>query len=160
MGIDAAALLEICRRESLTLVTAESCTGGMIASRITAVPGSSDVFWGAFVSYANAAKSKMLAVPPSLIEEKGAVSREVVLAMVRGALEKSGADLALAVSGIAGPGGGSAEKPVGTVWLAAGRKGCEAVARCFLWKGARSEIRARACEGALELCKSLLLDKE
>ena len=120
---EAARVLAACRAERLTLATAESCTGGLIAAILTDVPGSSDVFERGFVTYSNAAKSEMLGVPPPLIAAHGAVSAEVAHAMAMGALAHSPADLALAVTGVAGPGGGSAEKPVGLVYLAAARRG-------------------------------------
>ncbi|MGI9232195.1 MAG: CinA family protein [Woeseiaceae bacterium] len=101
-----------------TVATAESCTGGWIAKAITDVPGSSDVFAYGIVSYSNGAKALLLGVDTAALEENGAVSAEVVEAMASGALKLSGADIAVAVSGIAGPDGGSDEKPVGTVWFA------------------------------------------
>jgi nicotinamide-nucleotide amidase len=115
----AAALLDICRRKKLTLATAESCTGGLIAATLTEIPGSSDVVERGFVTYSNAAKQTMLGVPAATIETFGAVSRETAEAMARGALAHSPAPLAVSVTGIAGPGGGSAEKPVGLVHFAA-----------------------------------------
>lgn len=111
---------ELARRQ-LTLCTAESCTGGLIASQITGIAGASKVFPGGVVSYSNAMKAQQLGVASQLLEEHGAVSEPVALAMAKGALSNTGADLALAVTGIAGPEGGSAEKPVGTVWIAWGR---------------------------------------
>lgn len=101
-----------------TVATAESCTGGWLSKAITDVPGSSDVFAYGIVSYSNGAKETLLGVDNAMLEDKGAVSAEVVEAMASSALELSGADIAVAVSGVAGPGGGSAEKPVGTVWFA------------------------------------------
>lgn len=104
------------------LATAESCTGGLIAAALTATPGSSAVVERGFVTYSNAAKVEMLGVPAELIERRGAVSMEVALAMVEGALKHSPAEIAIATTGIAGPGGGSAEKPVGLVHIAVGRR--------------------------------------
>ncbi len=118
----AAALLVVCRSKRLTIASAESCTGGLIAALLTEVPGSSDVFERGFVTYSNAAKSEMLGVPADLIARHGAVSLEVARAMASGALEHSRADLSIAVTGVAGPGGGSAEKPVGLVHLCAARR--------------------------------------
>ena len=106
------------KAQKLTLATAESCTGGLIAGAITAVPGSSDVLYGGFVTYANEAKIAMIGVPYSLLHRHGAVSKEVAIAMADGALGVAGTDLTLAVTGIAGPDGGSADKPVGTVHFA------------------------------------------
>lgn len=103
---------------SWTLATAESCTGGWIAKVLTDIPGSSAWFHGGFVTYSNAAKTAMLGVPEALLADSGAVSREVVEAMAAGAQQRTGAPLAVAVSGIAGPGGGTPDKPVGTVWFA------------------------------------------
>ena len=104
------------------MTTAESCTGGLIASRITSVAGSSAVFEAGYVTYSNRIKTRQLGVPEQVLVDHGAVSQPVVEAMLSGALDASGADLGIAVSGIAGPGGGSEEKPVGTVWLAWGNK--------------------------------------
>ena len=109
----------------LSLATAESCTGGWIARAVTAVSGSSACFGYGFVSYSDDAKRRLLHVPRTLLAEHGAVSEAVVSAMAAGAMRLSGADLAVAVSGIAGPGGGSVTKPVGTVWLAWRRRGQE-----------------------------------
>ncbi|MCH9809455.1 MAG: CinA family protein [Alphaproteobacteria bacterium] len=123
--IEAEALLAKLRRRGLRIATAESCTGGLISAVLTAVPGSSDVFDRGFVTYSNEAKTQMLGVPAELIDRLGAVSGPVAEAMVQGALQHarrfddSGADVAVAVTGIAGPGGGSAEKPVGLVYVAA-----------------------------------------
>jgi nicotinamide-nucleotide amidase len=111
-------LVNYLREAGVTLATAESCTGGAIADSITDVAGSSDVFLGGYVAYSNECKSRMLGLDPELIRKHGAVSAEVVEGMARGALDKTGASHALAVTGIAGPGGGTPEKPVGTVWLA------------------------------------------
>ncbi|MCI2285087.1 CinA family nicotinamide mononucleotide deamidase-related protein [Colwellia sp. MSW7] len=109
-------------KDKLTITTAESCTGGLIASMITQVSGASEFFEAGFVTYSNAMKTKLLGVPEQLLNEFGAVSQEVAIAMAQGALKQSSADMAIAVTGIAGPDGGSDEKPVGTVWLAWGSK--------------------------------------
>lgn len=119
----ARALLSRSKAQGLKIVTAESCTGGLIAASLAAVPGASASLDRGFVTYSNEAKIEMLAVPGELIERRGAVSREVALAMVDGALKHSPADIAVAVTGIAGPDGGSAEKPVGLVHIAAARRG-------------------------------------
>ena len=110
-------MLELCRERGLTLATAESCTGGLVAARLTSVPGSSDVFLGGVVAYANEVKEAELDVPAEVLAEHGAVSAETAAAMARGARERLGADVAVAVTGIAGPGGGTPEKPVGLVYL-------------------------------------------
>lgn len=121
----AARLLAEAQARGLTLATAESCTGGLIAATLAAVPGASASLERGFVTYSNEAKAEMLGVLPELIAERGAVSREVALAMATGALGRSPADVAVAVTGIAGPGGGSATKPVGLVHIAAARRGGE-----------------------------------
>jgi nicotinamide-nucleotide amidase len=118
----AAALLDLCRRKRLRIVTAESCTGGLIAATLTEIPGSSDVVERGFVTYSNEAKQAMLGVSAATLRQFGAVSRETAEAMAAGALANSPAELAVSVTGIAGPGGGSAEKPVGLVHLAAASK--------------------------------------
>ena len=115
----ASRLLDLCRSKGILIATAESCTGGLVAGALTEVPGSSDVVERGFVTYSNAAKSQMLGVPEDLIARHGAVSEAVARAMAEGALRHSGASLAVAVTGIAGPGGGSAFKPVGLVHFAA-----------------------------------------
>jgi len=133
-----------------TVVTAESCTGGLISSAITAVPGSSGWFNQGYVTYSNKAKRQMLGVSQDLIEQHGVVSEAVVRSMLLGALRHSQSDLGVAISGIAGPGGGSAEKPVGTVCIACGseKKG---FAETYRFAGDRSEVRAFATEQALQL---------
>jgi nicotinamide-nucleotide amidase len=118
LAVIAAEVLEAFRSAGLKVATAESCTGGLIAALLTSRPGSSDVFERGFVTYSNAAKCEILDVPQPLIEELGAVSAPVAAEMARGALVKSEADAAVAVTGVAGPGGGSAEKPVGLVFVA------------------------------------------
>ena len=120
---DAAALLERAKAQRLRLATAESCTGGLIAAALTAVPGASLVLERGFVTYSNEAKVELLGVPAELIARRGAVSQEVALAMVEGALKASRAEIAVAVTGIAGPDGGTAEKPIGLVHIAAARRG-------------------------------------
>lgn len=120
----AAALLELCRRKQLRIATAESCTGGLIAATLTEIPGSSDVVERGFVTYSNDAKQAMLGVPSATLGQFGAVSRETAEAMATGALANSPAELAISVTGIAGPGGGTAGKPVGLVhFAAASRRG-------------------------------------
>ncbi len=136
------------RARGQRLVTAESCTGGLIAATCTSLAGSSDWFERGFVTYANAAKTADLGVPASLIEQHGAVSEAVARAMASGALERADAQWSVAVTGIAGPGGGSAHKPVGLVWLAWGTpQGVEAEAHQF--NGDRAQVRARATAQAL-----------
>jgi nicotinamide-nucleotide amidase len=150
-----AAVAELFRQKKLTLSLAESCTGGMIAQRITAVAGSSAYFLEGAVTYADAAKVRALGVAPELLAAHGAVSRETAVAMAEGIRERSGSDLALAVTGIAGPGGGSVEKPVGLVYIAlANAAGCE-VRECR-FSGSREEIRVRTAGTAMEWLKRYL----
>jgi nicotinamide-nucleotide amidase len=154
---DAAALLEACRQRGVLLATAESCTGGLLAATLTAIPGSSDVVDRAFVTYSNAAKSQMLGVPAWLIERHGAVSEDVARAMVGGALTHSRATLAVAITGIAGPSGGTAGKPVGLVHLAAAvRDAPVSHERLLLGDIGRGEIRRESVRRGLALLASLL----
>jgi len=134
-----------------TLAVAESCTGGLLAMRITAVPGSSEYFLGGIVAYSNFAKETFLSVPPEVIRRHGAVSGECAQAMAQGALSAFGADYALAVTGIAGPGGGSPEKPVGLVYVALASKGAAPKVRKLRLSGSRQGNRWSASEAALEL---------
>jgi nicotinamide-nucleotide amidase len=129
--------------------TAESCTGGGIAEAITRIPGSSAWFEAGYVTYSNVQKSRQLDVPSGLFEHVGAVSREVVEAMVRGAQQKSTAHFAVAVSGVAGPDGGSVEKPVGTVWVCWGA-GTQLITRRFQFAGDREAVRRQTVKAALE----------
>jgi nicotinamide-nucleotide amidase len=153
----AAELLEAARARGETVTAAESCTGGLVAGTLTAIPGSSDVFERGFVTYSNSAKSEMLGVPFWLIERHGAVSEDVARAMAGGALTHSRATLAVAVTGIAGPDGGSFEKPVGLVYFAAGRRDQSIVHEQVLFGDlGRDEIRRRSVEQALTLLRSLL----
>jgi len=148
-------VLSLCRARGLRLITAESCTGGMVAARLTSVPGSSESFLGGIVAYSNEVKIRELGVSPTLLEEHGAVSAEVAAAMARGARERLGADVAVAVTGVAGPGGGTAAKPVGLVHLyAEGPEG--GLGREFSHPGDRASIRARAAVSALHLVRRLL----
>jgi len=148
-------VLELCRARGLTLATAESCTGGLVAARLTSVPGSSDVVLGGVVAYANEVKAGELDVPRDLIAAHGAVSAEVAEAMAQGARRRLAADVAVAVTGIAGPDGGTPEKPVGLVYLhAEGPDG--GVGREFSFPGDRAGIRARSVTGALHLVRRLL----
>jgi len=138
----------LCQQLDVEVTAAESCTGGGIASAITGVAGSSAYFTTGYVTYANAAKTRLLGVPEGVLAEHGAVSEAVVKAMVQGACRESGASLGVAVSGVAGPDGGSAEKPVGTVWLAWGAAG-EQQAECFHFPGDRQAVREQAVRQAL-----------
>lgn len=143
------------RARGMTLGVAESCTGGMVAARLTDLPGASAFFRGAVVAYANDLKERLLGVTARTIESHGAVSREAAREMAAGACRGLDADVGIAITGIAGPEGGSAEKPVGTVWAAA-RIGDLAVERLFRFAGGRDEIRVRAVQGTLSLLLDLL----
>jgi nicotinamide-nucleotide amidase len=148
-------VLAACREQGLTLATAESCTGGMVAERLTSVPGSSRVFLGGVVAYSNDVKAAGLGVPGDLLEHHGAVSAEAAAAMAAGARERLGADVAVAVTGIAGPDGGTDEKPVGLVYLHADAPGGSRSAD-FVFPGDRDGIRRRAAVTALHLLRRLL----
>jgi nicotinamide-nucleotide amidase len=141
------------RKARETIATAESCTGGLLAKCLTDLPGSSDYFDRGWVTYSNAAKQGELGVGLHLIDQRGAVSESVALAMVRGALRESRADHAISVTGIAGPAGGTPDKPVGRVWIAWGSRARGRVtveARDFHFNGNRDEIRRRAAAEALK----------
>lgn len=143
--------LASCRAGSLKLTTAESCTGGLIAACVTEVAGASRVFDRGFVTYSNDAKTGLLGVPKPLIDEHGAVSEPVARAMAEGALARSEADIAISVTGIAGPGGGSAAKPVGLVFIAAARTATPTRVERHIFPGDRGEIRRQTVEAALRL---------
>ena len=136
--------------DGLWLTTAESCTGGLIAAACTALPGSSRWFERGFVTYSNEAKQQMLGVSVDTLNKFGAVSSETVMAMAFGALAHSKADIAISVSGIAGPDGGSDAKPVGTVWFGLARKGVAVEARVQHFRGERAAVREQALEYALQ----------
>ncbi len=148
-------VLALCRAQGLTLATGESCTGGLVAERITRVPGSSDVFLGAIVAYANRVKEAELGVPPELIAEHGAVSAEVAAAMASGARSRLGADVGIGVTGVAGPGGGTPEKPVGLVHVAVETPDASRVID-FSYPADREAIRSRAAVAGLHLVRRLL----
>ncbi len=150
-------LLQSCREAGLQIAAAESCTGGLIAAVLTEIPGSSDVFERGYVTYSNAAKIEMLGVRALLIESHGAVSKEVAEAMARGALANAAADLSIAVTGIAGPGGGSIEKPVGLVHIAAAVKGGGLVHNeCRFGDPGRTSVRLKTVQSALKLGLKLI----
>jgi nicotinamide-nucleotide amidase len=155
----AAVVLDQLRARKARLVVAESCTGGLLGARITAVPGASDVFIGGVVAYDNVVKSGTLDVAPELLDTYGAVSEQVVSAMAEGVQRQFAVDAALAITGIAGPTGGTPEKPVGTVWLAA-RLGGQSRAVKRIFPGDRGEIRARAAQAALDLLRRLLAERQ
>jgi len=157
LSSEASALLDLCRSASVRLATAESCTGGLIIASLTAIAGSSDVVERGFVTYTNEAKSELLGVPASLIDTKGAVSAPVAKAMAEGALEHSRADIAISVTGIAGPGGGSTLKPVGLVHFGLARRGGELIHREERFGPlSRQDIRLKSVGLAFELIRSHL----
>ena len=152
----AAVVLERCRTLGLKLAVAESCTGGLVGERLTNIPGSSDVFLGGVIAYHNDLKKRMLGVSEADLQQSGAVSEHVALKMALGIRERTGADIGVSVTGIAGPGGGTPEKPVGLVWIAV--HAAEAKARRFHLIGDRAEIRQRAAQAALEMVRRALLN--
>jgi nicotinamide-nucleotide amidase len=149
----AASLLAYLREQGQMITTAESCTGGLIAAALTHVPGSSDVVDRGFVTYSNAAKTEMLGVPAELIERVGAVSQEVAAAMAEGALQRSQADVTIAVTGIAGPGGGSPGKPVGLVWFGLARRGEATITRHGVFPGDRAAVRSATVSTAFAMVR-------
>ena len=152
-------VLQLLRERGATLTTAESCTGGLIASMLTRIAGSSEAFHAGFVTYANDIKHAVLGVSESSLAGQGAVSEEVVRQMALGAMERSGADYAIAVSGIAGPDGGTREKPVGTVWLAWGDPG-HIRTRCLCWPVERSLFQTMIAAAGLDMIRRTLLGIE
>jgi nicotinamide-nucleotide amidase len=152
----AAVLLDMCRADGLRIAVAESCTGGLLGARLTAIPGSSDVFIGGVIAYSNEVKIAELGVPPALLEAHGAVSEPVVREMASAARRKFGAEMALAITGVAGPGGGTPEKPVGLVWVCAAVEGLVEARKLQSW-GDRQEVRYRATQAAMDLARRLLL---
>lgn len=150
-------LIERCVARGTRIATAESCTGGLIAGTLTEVPGSSAVFERGFVTYANEAKTELLGVPADLIARAGAVSEDVAVAMAEGALAHSPADLAIAVTGIAGPGGGTPAKPVGLVHIAAAKRGGETKHAVHLFENFdRSDFRLATVREALTLLRAMV----
>jgi nicotinamide-nucleotide amidase len=149
-------VLDACRAMDYTVATAESCTGGLVAGALTEIAGSSDVIDRGFVTYSNAAKQAMLGVSGEILEKYGAVSRETAKAMARGAIVHSAADLAVAVTGIAGPGGGSADKPVGLVHFAAAARDGRMIHREKRFGDiGRREVRMKSVAEALEMLAAL-----
>lgn len=146
---------------NLTLATAESCTGGLIGAAITSIPGSSAPFKGGIIAYDNTVKAKQLNVPEAIIETHGAVSEEVAKAMAQGVLTALETDLAISVTGIAGPGGGSDKKPVGTVWIGIAQKGQSAEATLFNFGDiGRNKVRDVTCFEALKAFKAALSEAQ
>ena len=164
MGLPDEVGLELCigqllRQQGLTLSVAESCTGGLVSHRITDVPGSSDYYRGGVVAYSDRAKATLLGVPGRVLQEHGAVSEPVALAMAEGARERFGADLAVSTTGIAGPGGGSDEKPVGLVWVGFSDVG-ESTAQVFEFPLDRARHRMATAQVALDWVRRALLGEE
>jgi nicotinamide-nucleotide amidase len=153
---EAAALLAALQARGLTLATAESCTGGLIAAALTAVPGSSATVLAGYVTYSNAAKTRLVGVHPTLLAEHGAVSAPVARQMAAGALADSGADVAVSCTGIAGPGGGSETKPVGLVFIGCARRGMEPQVERHVLPGDRTAIRAATVAAAFALVRRAL----
>jgi nicotinamide-nucleotide amidase len=154
----AAHLLDLCRARSLRIATAESCTGGLVVAALTEIAGSSDVVECGFVTYSNEAKEAMLGVPAATLKRHGAVSAQTAEAMATGALKNSRADLAVAITGIAGPGGGSKQKPVGLVHFAAAQRGGRKIARKRLFGAiGRGRVRSRSVVEALAMLEQLAL---
>ena len=155
--IRAETLLADARAKGLKIATAESCTGGLVAGLLTEIPGSSDVVERGFVTYSNQAKEEMLGVPAAMLRQHGAVSEPVARAMAEGAIRNSTAQLSVAVTGVAGPGGGSDDKPVGLVHIAAARAGEATLHReCRFGDIGRCDVRLKSVETALEMLQSLL----
>ena len=153
---DAEALLAECRAGGKRVATAESCTGGLVAACLTAIGGSSDVVDRGFVTYSNEAKNELLGVPMGLIQAFGAVSEPVARAMAEGALARSNADITVSVTGVAGPGGGSTEKPVGLVWFGLAAGGHAVHSERHVFPGDRTQIRAASVATAVTLIRSRL----
>jgi nicotinamide-nucleotide amidase len=153
---EAESLLAACRSKGVMLATAESCTGGLIAAALTSIAGSSDVVDRGFVTYSNEAKNQMIGVPMPLIETHGAVSQQVAGAMANGALARSRAAIAVSVTGVAGPGGGSAEKPVGLVCFGLARTGAPALTEQHVFPGDRTAIRAATVAHAFKMIRAAL----
>ena len=149
-------LLDLCKRKKLTLTTAESCTGGLLAATLTEIPGSSQVIDGAFVSYSNAAKQKMLGVPADTLKAYGSVSRETAEAMAKGALAHSAVDLAVSITGIAGPAGGTPGKPIGLVHFAVASRAGQLLHRERKFgEIGRSEVRNQSVLQALAMLREI-----
>jgi nicotinamide-nucleotide amidase len=149
-------VLNLCREQALTIAVAESCTGGMLGQRLTAIPGSSDVFLGGVIAYSNGAKVSAVGVSVDTIDAVGAVSEAVARELAAGVRERLGADIGVGITGIAGPGGGTLEKPVGLVWIAIDVRGSQKTHGGRMI-GDRAEIRFRATQRALDMIRRALL---
>lgn len=153
---DAKALLAQCEGRGLTLATAESCTGGLIAATLTAIAGSSSVVVGGFVTYSNGMKTRMVGVPGAVLAARGAVSAEVAQAMAEGALRETGADIALSCTGIAGPGGATPTKPVGLVFLGCARRGAATRVERHVFPGDRASVRGATVAASFAMARAAL----
>ncbi len=152
---DSESLLQTCREAGLRIATVESCTGGLVVAALTAIAGSSDVVERGFVTYTNEAKSELVGVPAELFETVGAVSEEVARAMAEGGIARSDADIAVGITGIAGPGGGTEAKPVGLVHIAAARKGATTLHARNVFPGDRDSVRLESVRTALAMMRRL-----
>ena len=157
-GEDGADLAEVvlnaCRRKGVRLAVAESCTGGMLGARLTAVAGSSDVFMGGVLAYDNSVKRELLGVTDAQLEQHGAVSEEVAATMAHSVRQRLGTEVGIAITGVAGPGGGTSAKPVGMVWVAV--SGIRDEARCLRLFGTRQEVRERSVQASLDMIRRTL----
>ena len=154
--VDARKVIDVCRKSGLKIATVESCTGGLLAGALTSIAGSSEVLERGFVTYSNAAKSEQVGVPKALIEVHGAVSEKVARAMAEGGVAQSQANLAIAVTGIAGPDGGTVDKPVGLVHLAGAREGRETLHFSQVFSGDRDDVRVGSVLAGLGLLHSMV----
>jgi nicotinamide-nucleotide amidase len=152
-------VLAACRAKGWHVATAESCTGGLVAAALTAIAGASDVVERGFVTYSNAAKSELLGVPAETLAAHGAISEETCAAMAKGAVARAGVDLAVSITGVAGPGGGTPQKPVGLVYLGVATKNGAAHVERRIFPGDRTEIRQAALVVALDLLKGAAADQ-
>jgi nicotinamide-nucleotide amidase len=157
---DATALLAAMQAKALTLATAESCTGGLIAATLTAISGSSATVLAGYVTYSNEAKTRMLGVPETMLVAHGAVSEPVARQMAEGALADSGADIAVSCTGIAGPSGGSAAKPVGLVFIGCARRGTATRVERHVFPGDRAAVRAATVDAALRMVGNVALSPQ
>ena len=148
---DAKKVIDVCRDAGLKIATVESCTGGLLAGALTSIAGSSDVVERGFVTYSNEAKSELVGVPAALIQSHGAVSEQVARAMAEGGVQRSPADIAVAVTGVAGPDGGTRDKPVGLVHIAAARAGHDTQVLARVFSGDRDDVRLASVSAGLGL---------
>lgn len=147
------------RSRELSITTVESCTGGLVGACITALPGSSDIYPGGFITYSNELKQRMVGVSFATLKAHGAVSAQTAIEMAVGGLSQTEADLAISITGIAGPDGGSKEKPVGTVWICAANREGKKDCRRFIFSGGRDEVRARSAAVSMRMAIQALEDE-